>query len=122
MTKMYALHNFWSSFGWKAYNSYTVPEKDRLPDRYITYEASSDEFGNELAQTASLWHRSSSWEDITAMEEKISKAIGRGGKLVTYDGGAFWVKKASPWAQRMDEPNDDSMRLIVLNYTIEYLD
>lgn len=122
MKKMYELHNFWSGFGWKAYNNYSVPEQNRLPDRYIVYEASTDDFGTEIAQTASLYCRSTSWEDIVAMEELIAKTIGRGGILCNYDGGAFWVRKASPWSQRLDEPSDDSMRLIVLNYTIEYLD
>jgi len=120
--KLYALHDFWSGFGWKAYNNYSVPDRQELPDRYISYEASVDEFGQEIAQTATLWCRSTSWVDITDMEELIADTIGRGGKVIPFEGGAFWIKKASPWAQRMDEPSDDSMRVIVLNYSIEFLD
>jgi len=120
--KMYALHEFWSGFGWKAYSNYSVPDRAELPDRYITYEASADDFGHEIAQTAMLYHRSPSWEDITTEEELIADAIGRGGKMIPFEGGAFWIRKGNPWAQRMDEANDDSIRVIALNYTIEYLD
>lgn len=119
MNKMQTLHAFWSSFGLKAYDETSVPDNAQLP--YITYEASSDEFGNTLAQTASLWYRSSSWADITAKEEQIAEFIGRGGIMVAYDEGSMWIQKASPWAQRMNDQNDDMVRRIVLNVTIEFL-
>lgn len=120
MTKEQALHAFWASFGWKAYEVSTVPID--VPDKHITYEAATDEFGHTLAQTASLWDRSTSWGDIVNKEREIESAISRGGRLVNYDEGAFWILKGTPWCQRLDEPNDDSVRRIVLNYEIEYLD
>ena len=120
MDKIQALHNFWSNFGLTAYDQNTVPDDAQLP--YITYEVSDDSFGNTLAQTASLWYRSSSWADITNKEIQISNFITMGGRLITYNGGAFWIKKASPWAQRMSDPSDDKIRRIVLNVTIEFLD
>lgn len=119
MNKMQTLHAFWSSFGLKAYDETSVPDNAQLP--YITYEASSDEFGNKIAQTASLWYRSSSWADITEKEEQIAEFIGRGGVMVAYDDGAMWIQKAVPWAQRMDDPSDEMIRRIVLNVTIEFL-
>ena len=42
--------------------------------------------------------------------------------MVAYDGGAFWIKKASPWAQRMAEASDDTIRRIFLNASIEFID
>lgn len=119
MNKMQTLNAFWNSFGLKAYDENTVPDNAQLP--YITYEASSDDFGNKIAQTASLWYRSSSWADITAKEEQISEFISRGGINVSYNGGSMWIQKASPWAQRMDDPSDEMIRRIVLNVTIEFL-
>jgi len=119
MNKMQTLHAFWSSFGLKAYDETSVPDNAQLP--YITYEASSDEFGNKIAQTASLWYRSSSWADITEKEEQIAEFIGRGGVMVAYEGGSMWIQKAVPWAQRMDDPSDEMIRRIVLNVTIEFL-
>ena len=79
MNKMQALQSFWSSFGLKAYDETSVPDNAQLP--YITYEVSSNDFGNTLAQTASLWYRSSSWSEITAKEQEIANFITRGGRM-----------------------------------------
>lgn len=120
MNKIQALHAFWSSFKLKAYDETSVPDDAQLP--YITYEVSSDDFGNKVAQTASIWYRSSSWEDITRKEQEISKYITKGGRMIPYDDGAMWVCQASPWAQRMSDPSDEMIRRIVLNVAIEFLD
>lgn len=120
MNKIQALHSFWNGFSLKAYDEYSVPDDANLP--YITYEVSSDDFGNAIAQTASLWYRSSSWSEVTAKEQEIANYITKGGRIVRYDGGSFWIQKASPWAQRMDDPSDDMIRRIILNVTVEFLD
>ena len=120
MNKIQALHAFWSSFDLKAYDETSVSDDTKLP--YITYEVSSDDFGKTLAQTASLWYRSSSWSDITTKEQEIANFITRGGRMITYDDGAMWIQKATPWAQRLEEPSDDMIRRIVLNIQIEFMD
>ena len=119
MNKLQALHAFWSGFGLKAYDENSVPDNAQLP--YLTYEASVDDFGKTLAQTTSLWYRSSSWSEITEKEQEIADFITRGGRMIAFDGGAMWIQMATPWAQRLSE-NDDSIRRIVLNVTIEYMD
>lgn len=120
MNKMQTLHKFWSGFGLKAYDENSVPDDAQLP--YLTYEASDDDFGNTLLQTANLWYRSSSWSEITEKEQQISDFITRGGRMIAFDGGAMWIQKASPWAQRLEEPSDDTIRRIVLNVTVEFMD
>lgn len=120
MNKIQALHSFWNGFGLKAYDETSVPDGTQLP--YITYEASSDDFDHTIAQTATLWYRSSSWAGITEKEMQIADFIGRGGRMIAYDDGAMWLQKASPWAQRMSEPSDEMIRRIVLNITVEFLD
>lgn len=120
MNKMQALHQFWSGFSIPAYDENSVPDDVAFP--YVTYEASSDEFGNTLAQTASLWYRDSSWADITTKEQEISQFITRGGRMIAYDGGSMWIQRATPWAQRMNDPADENIRRIVLNIMIEFLD
>ena len=128
MNKMQALHHFWSEFSIPAYEATSVPdEKDRVAINgqafpYLTYEASTDDFGNALAQTASLWYRDTSWAAITAKEQEISDFITRGGRMVAYTGGAMWIRKASPWAQRLEEPSDDTVRRMILNVQVEFLD
>ena len=120
MTKMQALNAFWNGFSLTAYDENTVPDDANLP--YITFEASTDDFGNSLAQSASLWYRDPSWAAITAKEQEISDFIGRGGRMVQYSGGAIWIRKATPWAQRMNDPNDGEIRRMVLNVVVEFLD
>lgn len=120
MNKEQALHAFWSGFGLSAYDENSVPDTAALP--YITYEVSSDDFGNVIALTASLWYRSTSWEDITTKEQQIADFIGRGGRMVAFTGGAMWIRKATPWAQRMADESSDTIRRIVLNIMVEYMD
>lgn len=120
MNKIQALHAFWSGFGLKAYDENSVP--DEATPNYLTYEVSSDSFGNFVAQTASLWYRDSSWAAITAKEQEISDFIGRGGRMIACDSGAIWIQRGSPWAQRLEEPEDDTIRRIVLNVIVEFLD
>lgn len=120
MNKVQALHAFWSGFGLKAYDENSVPDGAVLP--YLTYEVSVDDFGNSLPLTASLWFRDSGWAAITAKEQEISDYIGRGGRMIAFDGGAFWLQKASPWAQRLSDPSDEMIRRVVLNISVEYMD
>lgn len=119
MNTAQALQLFWSSFNLPAYDENTVPDKATLP--YITYEVGDDFFGEQAARSASLWYRSTSWEDITQKEQEIASYIGRGGRMISVDGGAIWIKRGSPWAQRMAEPSDSMVRRIVLNYEIEFV-
>lgn len=131
MTKYQAYDRFWNSFGIPAYDQLTVPQEifdeatqKMIPLRppYLTYEGAFDDFGNELALTASLWYRSDSWSEITAKADEIGERIGRGGEKVKYDGGAFEIQKRKPFMQRMDDPDDDTIRRVILQYSIEYQD
>lgn len=120
MNRDQAVHAFWSGFGIRAYEESSVESQAAFP--YITHEGSVDYFGREVAQTASLWYRSSDWTDVIAKREEIENAITRGGKIITYDGGAVWIRMGDPWAQRMGDANDDMVRRIVLNYILEYIE
>ena len=119
MNKIQALNQFWNSFGLTAYSENSVPDDAQLP--YITYEVSNDFFEAEVAQTANIYYRSTSWKAITDKEQEIAEGITRGGKLLTCDEGAIWIKRATPWAQRMSDQSDDSIKRIVLNYTVEFI-
>lgn len=118
MNKIQALNNFWTGFTWNAYDASSVPED--VPYQHISFEVASDEFGNSVALTANLWDRSTSWEALTLKEMEISDYIGRGGLIVTYDDGAMWIKKGSPWAQRLADTEET--KRIVLNIEVEFLD
>ena len=119
MNKVQALDKFWNSFGLLAYDENSVPEDAKLP--YITYDVITSDFGNVLTLNASIWDRSYSWKTLQEKEEEIANYIGRGGLMVSYDGGAFWLRKSSNWAQRMRDA-DNAIRRIVLSIEIEFID
>ena len=59
------------------------------------------------------------------MSEKlleIADHIGRGGILVQYDQGGFWLRKANPWAQRVGEDAEGDIKRILLNISVEYIE
>lgn len=119
MTKAAAIYQFWSSFGLTAYEENTVPEDASYP--YITYELVTDSFGNQVALSASIWMRDSSWKLINFITDCISREIGRGGKMLAYDGGALWLKRGTPFAQNMGDESDDLVKRKYLNITAEFI-
>lgn len=122
MDKAQALHSFWSSFELTAYDESTVPTGENAPDfPYITYNVVTDSFDTDVASYASLWYKDYSWAAITAKADAISNAIGMGGKIVPFDGGALWIKRGTPFAQRMADDSDDTIRRIYINITLEYI-
>lgn len=122
MTKEAALHAFYSSFGLKAYEENAVPTGDDAPDfPYLTYSVSSDSIGTDVALTASLWYRGTSWVQANAKAEEISRRIGKGGKILSCDGGAIWLRRGTPFAQSMGDESDDQIKRKYINITAEFL-
>lgn len=119
MTKASALYKFWSGFGLPAYEENTIPTDAKLP--YITYQVVTDSFGAEIALTASVWYRGTSWVEANAKAEEISRAISRGGKTIPVDGGVLWLKRGTPFSQSMGDETDDLIKRKYLNITAEFL-
>ena len=119
MTKAAAIYQFWNSFGLTAYEENTVPTDAAFP--YITYQLVTDSFDREIPLTASLWYRSESWTDINAKTEEISQKISRGGKIISCDDGAIWLKRGQPFAQNMGDESDDLIKRKYLNITAEFM-
>ena len=119
MTKAAAIYQFWSSFGLTAYEENTVPTDAAFP--YITYQLVTDSFDREVSATASLWYRGESWTDINAKTEEISQKISRGGKILSCDGGAIWLKRGQPFAQNMGDESDDLIKRKYINITAEFM-
>ena len=119
MTKAAAIYQFWSGFGLTSYEENTVPDDATFP--YITYQLVTDSFDREIQFTASLWYRSESWTTINAKTEEISRKISRGGKIVSCDGGAIWLKRGQPFAQNMRDESDDLIKRKYLNITAVFL-
>ena len=119
MTKAAAMYQFWNSFGLTAYEENTVPTDAAFP--YITYQLVTDGFDREIPLTASIWYRSESWTAINAKTEEISQKISRGGKIISCDDGAIWLKRGQPLAQNMGDESDDLIKRKYLNITAEFL-
>ena len=119
MTKAAAIYQFWNSFGLTAYEENTVPTDAAFP--YITYQLVTDSFDREVPVTASLWYRSESWTAINAKTEEISQTISRGGKIISCDGGAIWLKRGQPFGQNMRDESDDLIKRKYLNITAEFM-
>lgn len=118
MDKIQALNDFWNSFTLTAYDQSTVPDDAKLP--YITYSVAEDDFNRPVSLTASIWYRSKRWDDITLKLNEISDRIGRGGVIIHFEGGAIWIKKGTPFAQRVTD-EDDSIRRIYMNIEAEFI-
>lgn len=121
MDSAQALHQFWSGFSWKAYDEATVPSEAFEPViPRITYEVATSEINYPIMLIASLWDRSYSWENISKKADEIYNRIGQGGVFLPYDGGAIWITRASPFAQRLTD-EDDTIRRILINVNAEFL-
>ena len=119
MTKAAAIYQFWNSFGLTAYEENTVPDDAKFP--YITYQLVTDSFDREVAVTASLWYRSESWTAINSKTEEISQTISRGGKIISCDGGAIWMKRGQPFAQNMGDESDKLIKRKYINISIVFI-
>ena len=119
MTKAAAIYQFWNGFGLTAYEENTVPDDATFP--YIAYQLVTDSFDREIPLTASLWYRSESWTAINAKAEEISQKIGRGGKIISCDDGAIWLKRGQPFSQNMRDESDDLIKRKYLNITAEFM-
>ena len=118
MNKSQALHDFWSSFGLKAYEQNSIPDDAVLP--YITYETASDSIGNVLPLTASIWYRSTSWTVISQKAEEIAKYLEEVYPISqAIEGGRMYIARGTPFAQRMSD-TDTTIKRIVLNIAVEF--
>lgn len=118
MDKAQAVNTFFNSFGIKAYDAYTVPED--VPFPYITYELETGDIDTPVTLTASLWDRNMSWATIEQLSHTIAETVARMNPI-KFDGGYIQLATGSPFSQRMNEENDDTIRRIILNIQAEYL-
>ena len=117
MTAEQAIHSFWSNFGLTAYDENSVPDDANLP--YITYTMSYDTFGTNVAMSASIWQKSTSWLFTTQKAKAISEYIGDGGVLLSTDNGSVWVKRGTPFYNRIGQEEKD-IKQIRINIYAEY--
>lgn len=120
MDSQQALDGWWHRFGWEAFEENTVPD-DALSTygHYLTYTAGTSEFERPMMLSISAWERSTSWAGTVNKASEIEAAIGLGGTVIPFDGGAIWMKRGSPFSQRMPD-EDDTVRRVYMNIEVEY--
>lgn len=118
MDKEYAIHSFWSSFDVPAYDENTTPSGAPYPR--ITYDVvDAGTWGHEVAMSAMIHSKSTSWTEAHEIKKKISKYLGDGGRQFECDGGTIWIKKADPFAQRAGTSEDDTIRQYLINISVQ---
>lgn len=122
MNKWQAIHFFWNSFGWNAYDENSVDTGANAPQLpYITYSAQTGSMEQILTFTASLWDKSTSWVNVSDKADEIAEKIGYGYELVQIDGGYLYLTKGQPFAQRMNDPDDTEIKRIYIMLNAEFL-
>lgn len=118
MNKYEAINKFWNGFSIPAYVEGNIPDGAVMP--YITYNfAESDMYSGATNNIVDIWYYSQSEAMPNAKLAEISEAFGLGGIKVKYDGGLIWLKKGSPWAQALTDPNDKLIKRRTLNVLME---
>lgn len=117
-TKAKAINDFFNGV-MCSYPQSAVPDDAKTP--YLTYAWNEGSFGDEnQAITVNIYARTDSEAEINAMARKLSDAIGRGGRVISCDDGAIWLKRGSPWCQAA--PYDDlSIKRRYINVSAEFL-
>ena len=97
---------------------------DSLPG-YITYYCPITPFsGSDSGTTAgevNVWLRTSSEAAINRVATAISYAIGYGGVLLRYSGGALWIRRGDPLIVPISVPDDPGILRRLINIEIEDL-
>lgn len=68
-----------------------------------------------------VWCYTDSEAEPNELVRRIGNAIGFGGKLLPFDGGALWIKRGSPWAQTVSDEGDNAVKRRYLNVDVEFL-
>lgn len=118
MTKEEALYKFFSEFGLTAYPSNAVPNDTTFP--WLTYSTPIGYDGNVSAEV-NLWYHTESEATPNLKADEISKALGIGGVVLPYDGGAIWIKRDNPFSQSLTDENDVTIKRRQINLIYEYL-
>lgn len=122
MDRQQVLHNFFASFDVPAYDQLSVPDSKIETFPRITYESAVGDLFDQIAITADIWDRSSSWVTVAKIFNRMSDAIGLGGITFPCDGGGLWIKKGQPFMRRMPaDVNDSSVRRMHLNLYVEFI-
>jgi hypothetical protein len=88
-------------------------------DRYIAYQVLTDDLDHPVFPTASIYHRSTSWETLDTLSNLISARI-KSMNTIKLDNGRMFITKGTPFSQHQEESGDSNIRRIILNLGVEF--
>lgn len=129
MNKQQAYNTFWNGFGVLAFEENSVPSDEIIENMiksglasskfpYITYQVITDDLGNAVFPTASIWDRNTSWERIDLLSNRISAYI-QNMNTIKLDNGRMFMTKGTPFAQHGAEEDSDIKR-VIMNLGVEF--
>lgn len=121
MTADKALYQFFNGI-MPSYPDTAVADDVVLP--YLTYSFVRGNFrAQPVSISVNMWFLTDSEAEPNAAVERLSQAIGMGGKILECDEGKLWLKRGEPWATAILEEtaNNRSLKRRFINITIEYL-
>lgn len=119
MTKSEAVQAFLERCGSPVYAAASVPDNAEFP--YTTYEMQTAAFGDgEVPITVNAWFYTATEDIPDDYCERLSRLIGRGGVMLPCDGGAVWIKRGSPFAQRIKNTGEDMIKRRYINVSAEF--
>lgn len=121
MTKDKALHAWFQQFDIPFYPVTALPPADDIVFPYGTYEPIFSNFGEETYPSVNMYFRTESEAVPNAKVDEFSKAIGMGGTIVKCDEGAMWIKRGSPFAQSILDPDNSNLKRRLIHIVIEFL-
>ena len=87
------------------------------PEEYITYSADVSNFTQEIIQAVTIYSKSTGWNHVMDIVDKIEEAITEHGILIQKEWGNMVIEKGSPFYQ--DKPDEDaSIRAGYINFLV----
>lgn len=121
LSRMQALYQWFSQFGTVyAESAVRVIDKSEIEYPYGTYELTLNDFGHPVAIAFNWWDRTPSLESTDAKIAEVDAAIGRDGVMIPCAGGGIRIAKADPFARPLNDGDDNMIRRIIFNLSIEY--
>jgi len=120
MTATQALYTFFSQFTIPAYPANSVPETTTFP--WLTYEAKvGNAMDGSISCAVNLYYHTDSEAQPNAKAKEIADAIGMGGKVLTYDDGAIWIRRGEPWCTPLVNTDNYAIKQRQLMLMLDYL-
>lgn len=112
------IYQFVSKFGLPAYVEGYVPDDAKLP--YITYTLVEPDWREQASFTMRVWYKSTSYSEINAKIDEISKAIG-GGICIPNSDGYIIIYKDTVFSQFQPYDSDSNVKVAYLSMILNAL-